>query len=279
MRTLRGLGAGLADIRRTLDGGSTLRDLLVEHLSRVDGQERDVRARRAVLRALVAEDDPEAQSGLFRALVGMSDAERESLVDDFWRDVSAGLPSHLAERLQPRPPRLHNEATAEQLQAWIELATLTRDDAFRRDVRAYFDDTYLTGPGPGMSTPEVQDFLHGAGSGLGEQLAAAHRSGLPATSEYARELAVRLVRETAAALGVPATGDLAERFAARYATLAQLRSDALSDPGYVATYGRYLALAQAVDPQFGAEDGDDATDPAELGEWLAAALRAASAEV
>ncbi|TDD00945.1 MerR family transcriptional regulator, partial [Nonomuraea deserti] len=87
VRTLRDLDAGLDDVRRLLDGETSLHDLLATHLELVERQERDLRARRAVLRTLVKQGGTAAQAALMHKLVSMPDEERERLVDDFWTEV------------------------------------------------------------------------------------------------------------------------------------------------------------------------------------------------
>ncbi|TLF68341.1 MerR family transcriptional regulator, partial [Nonomuraea sp. KC401] len=84
IRTLRDLDAALDDIRRLLGGETSLHDLLATHLELIERQERDLRARRAVLRTLVKQGGTAAQAALMHKLVSMSDEERERLVDDFW---------------------------------------------------------------------------------------------------------------------------------------------------------------------------------------------------
>ncbi|RVX40905.1 DNA-binding transcriptional MerR regulator [Nonomuraea polychroma] len=63
-RTLRELDTDLDEIRRLLEGGTTLHDLLATHLEIVERQERTLRARRAVLRAVAADG---GRDGLARA--------------------------------------------------------------------------------------------------------------------------------------------------------------------------------------------------------------------
>ncbi|MCC5037120.1 MerR family transcriptional regulator [Streptomyces sp. WAC 00631] len=53
VRTLRELDTGLDEIRRLLEGGTTLHALLTTHLGIVERRERILRARRAVLRTLI----------------------------------------------------------------------------------------------------------------------------------------------------------------------------------------------------------------------------------
>jgi DNA-binding transcriptional MerR regulator len=281
IRTLRDLGTGLDDIRRHLDGEMDLRDLLAEHLRLVERQDRDLRARRAVLRVLNKQDATAARAALMHRIVTMSDEEREHLVDDFWADVGADLPGDFVDRLATMRPRLPDDPTAAQLEAWIELADLVRDDGFRDAVRSCFRDTYAAPPGPRMTAGPVQDFIHTTGSEIMEGVLGAYRCGLPPDSAHARDLAARFARETADAVGVPATAELRERMAAGFLVMDEVHAQVRDDPQYDATHGRYLALVGAIngtppepDDPFG-PDGD----LARLGTWIAAALRASATPV
>ncbi|GAB2477935.1 MerR family transcriptional regulator [Promicromonospora xylanilytica] len=285
IRTMRELGTGLEQIRQVLAGEITLHYLLAEHLDVVERQERDLRARRAVLRALVRQQDPARRADLLGKLVSMPDAERERLVEDFWQEVSAGLTDADAARLGALRPRLPADPTAAQLEAWITLAGLLEDAAFRDATRSYLHETYATGPGAVLGTARVQDFITTAGQDVTPKLMAAHASGLSPDDPHARELAARLVHQTAAALGVELDDTLWERVASGYPHADRLLHESLQDPGYVATHGRYLSLvatvngepssdaelAAAVDPATAAQEAHLST----LGPWLAEAIRAA----
>ncbi|WP_433789108.1 MerR family transcriptional regulator [Actinoplanes sp. CA-252034] len=268
LRTLRDLGAGLDEIRRLMDGGTTLRYLLAEHLELVERQDRDLRARRSVLRALNRHDHPVQRAALMRRLVTMSDEDRERLVDDFWAEAGADLPEDFADRLGAMRPRLPEDPTAAQLDAWIELADLLRDEEFRAAVRDHLRDTYTGFPGSVMTSAPVQDFIHSAPAVM-ERILDAYRSGLPADAAYARELAGRLANETAAALGVDDSPQRRERLATAYLMLDGF-DDTGHDERYAATHGRYLALVAAVDASPPDRHAD--LDLGDLGRWLATAL-------
>ncbi len=270
IRTLRDLGTGLDEVRRLLGGETTLRTLLAEHLELVERQENELRARRAVLRALAGQDDPAARVVLMRELVSMSDEERERLIDDFWADVSTVVPDDFAARLSAMRPHLPDDPTATQLHAWIELAELVRDNDFRAAVRSYLHDTFAVGPAAQMTATPVQEFIHSTSQPLMKQIFAAFRSGLPADSSHARELAARLAHDAAAAVGSPMTVELRERMAAGFRLTSELHQQSLDDPEYDHGHGRYLALVAVIN---GTTHPDQDVDLAELSAWLSVALR------
>ncbi|MEV6347113.1 MerR family transcriptional regulator [Actinoplanes sp. NPDC051851] len=263
IRTLRDLGAGLDEIRRLLHGETTLHHLLAEHLELVERQEHALRARRAVLRALTRQQAPAARASLMHRLVTMSDEDRERLVDEFWAEAGAGLPDGFATR-----PRLPDDPTAAQLEAWIELAGLLRDGEFRAAVRTYLRDTYGSGPGAQLAAGPVQRFIHTDGSRLMEQIMAAHRCGLPPDSDHARALATRLVTAAGALTGRPDSTERRQRLAEGYRMLATLPQNPPS--GYDTTHGRYAALVMTIN----GTPRPETVDWAALGLWLATALTA-----
>ncbi|WP_049561753.1 MerR family transcriptional regulator [Nonomuraea sp. SBT364] len=275
IRTLRDLGAGLDDIRRLLDGATSLHELLAAHLELVERQERDLRARRVVLRTLVKQGGTATQAALMHGLVSMTDEERERLVDEFWNEVDEGLdvPPGFVERLRRMRPRLPEDPTAGQLEAWIELADLLRGEEFRGAVCSYLQDTYGTFPGRRLAAAPVWDFIHQEGAKAGEEIVEAYRSGLPADSPRARELAAALADASAAAFGTQATAQSRERLATAFLLVEELRrEDFREEARYDATYGRYLSLVARINeiPAGADEDG-----PA-LFAWIAEALRASA---
>ncbi|MEU4363103.1 MerR family transcriptional regulator [Promicromonospora sp. NPDC023987] len=285
IRTMRELGTGLEQIRRVLAGEATLHYVLAEHLDVVERQESDLRARRAVLRALVREQDPGRRIGLLGKLVAMPDAERERLVEGFWQEVSADLTADDAARLGSLRPRLPADPTAAQLEAWTTLADLVQDPAFRAATRSYLQETYATWPGAAIGAAPVQDLISSAGQDVVPKLMAAHAAGLSADDPHARGLAAQLVHQTAAALGASLDDELWERLAAGFPQVDRIAHESLHDPGYTATHGRYLALVATIN---GAAPPDAELEAASapgaagapghlstLGPWLSEAILAA----
>ncbi|MEU8380686.1 MerR family transcriptional regulator [Streptosporangium sp. NPDC048865] len=275
IRTLRDLDAGLDDIRHLLDGETSLHDLLATHLELVERQERHLRARRAVLRTLVKQGGTAAQVTLMHRLVSMSDEERERLVDDFWNEVGEDLdvPPGFVERLRVMRPRLPEDPTAAQLEAWIELADLVRGEEFRGAVRSYLRDTYGTFPGRRLAAAPVWDFIHEEGAQVGEEVLEAYRSGLPVDSPRAQELVVHMADATAGVFGGRATAESRDRLATAFLLVERIRrEDSHEEARYDATHGRYLSLVAVINgtPPATSEEG-----PAFFA-WIAAALRASA---
>ncbi|GAB3296704.1 MerR family transcriptional regulator [Parasphingorhabdus pacifica] len=137
VRTLRDLGAGLDEVRLVLGEETTLQQLARTHLELLEGRLRTLRARRAVLRAVVKQDSTTEELRLMHKIAGMSDEERNRLVDEFWNETTEGLnvnPEFIA-WMRSAKPQLPDDPSTEQLEAWIELAELVADPDFRERVR------------------------------------------------------------------------------------------------------------------------------------------------
>jgi DNA-binding transcriptional MerR regulator len=198
VRTLRDLGAGLDDIRRVLAAETTLHDLAVTHLRLVEDQLRQFRARRAVLRTIVRQHTTTEQVSLMHKLVSMSDDDRDRLITQFWNFVTDGLDVHpsYVEGLHSRRPHLPEEPSAEQLEAWIELAEIVQDEEFRTTLRNFFHRTFGSERGKLMATPEMMARTE-RHRRLQLEAMAAQQASVPADSPQARDIAERVAADAA----------------------------------------------------------------------------------
>ena len=279
VRTLRELDTDLREIRRLLSGDTTLHGLLVTHLEVVERQERTLRSRRAVLRALIREGGEAERVDLMHQLVTMTDEERERTIDDFWNDVAEGLdvPDGFVDRLRAMRPVLPEEPTAAQLEAWITLADLVSDQEFRDAVRVHLRETYAAPEARTIATEPFQDFIHDSGTPLMEDLLAAHRAGESPRSARAEATVTRFMEAAVALSGERLTPEVRDRMADGFRRIPDLvrrmaEEDAVSEePGYDGTHGRYLSLVAVINGV--PEDHDD--DPA-VYVWIADAMSAAA---
>ncbi|MBE1495974.1 DNA-binding transcriptional MerR regulator [Amycolatopsis lexingtonensis] len=271
VRTLRDLGAGLDDIRRVLAEESTLRELAVRHLRLVEDQLRQFHARRAVLRTIVRQHTTTEQVSLMHKLVSMSDDDRDRLISRFWDFVTDGVDVHpgYLELLRSRRPHLPEEPSTEQLEAWIELAEIVRDDQFRTELRTYFHRAFGTEQGKLMATPEMLARAERQRA-LYLEAQAAQQAGVPADSPQARDIAERMAADSAGFVAAM-TGDhdiaKARRTMAGFdrTRSAQMRARLTGTNLMV----RYSTLVATI-------NGTPKPDPdktAAVQEWMAAALR------
>jgi DNA-binding transcriptional MerR regulator len=156
VRTLRDLGVDLPTVRRVLAREATLPEVAAAHAEALDVQIRTLRLRRAVLGAVAARGATHQEMDLMRPpvthqppfeearsaalmmkIARMSDAERKRLIEDFVESAFGGVDAdpELVDLVRAATPDLPDDATADQVEAWIELAELTQDPDFRTSVR------------------------------------------------------------------------------------------------------------------------------------------------
>jgi DNA-binding transcriptional MerR regulator len=134
--TLRELGLSLANVRRVLDGQETAADVAAVHLQALDAQIRTLRLHRAVLASVVKRAADSGEMSTLNKLASLSAAERRQIIDEFTAEVFHGLdPSPARSPRWAAGPELPDDPSAEQVEAWIELAELATDAAFRAQMR------------------------------------------------------------------------------------------------------------------------------------------------
>ena len=134
--TLRGLGVSLANVRRVLDGQVTAAEVAAIHLEALDTEIRTLRLRRAVVAAVVKRSADGQEMGMINKLARLSAAERRQIIDDFTAEVFRGLdPSPARFARWAAAPDLPDDPSAEQVEAWVDLAELVADRGFREQVR------------------------------------------------------------------------------------------------------------------------------------------------
>jgi DNA-binding transcriptional MerR regulator len=138
VRTLRDLGLDLASIRRIADGEATVADIAAKHAEALAVEIRLLQSRKAVLTAIAERGSTTEETRLVHQLARLSEAERRRLVDDFLAETLGDRPD-LAGVARTLTPELPADPSPGQLDAWIELAGLTRDADFRAAVRRLAD--------------------------------------------------------------------------------------------------------------------------------------------
>lgn len=135
--TLRELGLSLAEVRRVLDGAVTVAEVAAVHVAAMDAQIRALRLRRAVLATVAKRQSTTEEMRLMNQLARLSAQERRQIIDDFIAEVFAGLEPDpgLAAAMRRTTPELPDDPSAEQVDAWVELAELVQDPGFRQRIR------------------------------------------------------------------------------------------------------------------------------------------------
>lgn len=274
VRTLRELGASLADIRQLLVDEMTLHDLATAHLALVEGQMRRLRARQAVLRTIVKQGrNATDQVSLMHKLVSMADDERCRLIEEFWDEVTDGLEVRpaLVERLRNRRPNLPEEPSTEQLEAWIELADIVQDADFRGSVRRFLHDTFSTERARMMSSPLMVEQQEKQ-QAIFLEAQAAQQAGVSSDSAQAQGLAERFVASIALTAGGQDSAELRRRMAA-YEASAEAKRAPEPVARYGALFGRYLTLVSTINGKTeGERERDKAANVAAVN-WLMEAVK------
>jgi len=135
--TLRELGLGLDDVQRVLDQETSLAAVAAAHVRALDVQIRTLRLRRAVLATVAARKADTEELTLMHRLAKLSADERRRIIEEFVDEIFTGLDAdpELRSRMRSTTPDLPEDPTAEQVEAWVELAELVRDRAFREHMR------------------------------------------------------------------------------------------------------------------------------------------------
>ena len=187
--TLRDLGIGLDDIRAVLGGSKSVAELAQVHAAALDAEIRVLRLRRAVLRVLAARGcSTTEEAKLVNDLARLSARERQQVIDDFVDATFAGInpddpTMQIAKGMRKMPATLPDDPSAEQVDAWLELAGLVGDEGFQRRMR----EIALAGSAP---SAEYRDYEN---LGLNEELVQAAAKGIDPASPEGREIFGHLV--------------------------------------------------------------------------------------
>ena len=279
VRTLRELDTDLQQIRRLLEGETTLHELLTTHLALVQNQERTFRARRAVLHTLIEQGGTTARADLMHKLLSMTDEEREQTIDDFWNEIAHGLdvPEGFVDRLRQLRPRLPEEPTLDQLQAWIELGDLVGNPLFREEVRTgLYLDHGLNEAGRKMAAPPIQELIHDVGPAIFKKVLDLYHAGEDPRSTNVQQVIVHMLEVISQYTDQRTSPQSRDRMAQSYRRLSDLiRQDqeqgSTPQHAHQDAFTRYRDLVQRINGQ---QDQDEIVDePAHL-LWMADAISA-----
>ncbi|OKK22877.1 MerR family transcriptional regulator [Streptomyces sp. CB00455] len=137
LRTLRELGMDLATIQRVLDRELSVAEVAAAHADAVDVQIRVLQLRRSVLRVVAERGSSPEETKLMHRLTQLSGEERRRLIDDFIDGTFGTMdddPAAVAV-VRAATPDLPDDASGEQVAAWVELAELVGDEDFRARMR------------------------------------------------------------------------------------------------------------------------------------------------
>ncbi|MFG3555526.1 MerR family transcriptional regulator [Micromonospora sp. NPDC047557] len=249
VRTLRDLGVDLASIRRVVDREVPLHEVAAAHAEALAVQIRVLRLRQAVLTVAARREAGPSEVDDLHRLAQLTAHERGQLVDDFLDSVFTGDPPTYPGVLVSMTPDLPDDPTAEQVQAWVELADLCRDPAFRASMRRLARQHAVDNDVPGLPRPDAVAMVR---DGVANALAA----GLDPTGPEAEPVVAAVTDRYARLYGLPDDADLRQRLLDRLVLANDPRRD------------RYLDLLSVINGW----SGGGAVAPAV--DWFIRALRA-----
>jgi len=201
VRTLRELGLDLATIGRVLAREADLPAVITAHADALGTQIRVLRVQHAALRALARRGTTAEGIERMSRLAQATADERRRLVTDFLDSIFEGVnvsPDFEA-RMRSAMPELPDEPTDEQVDAWLELADLLRDQDFRERLRSMSRRTFGTGEQP-APRPTGAESMRTAQL-VADRAGAARAAGVAPASPGADATHDLLVAEFAAAAG------------------------------------------------------------------------------
>jgi DNA-binding transcriptional MerR regulator len=138
IRTLRDAGVGLESIGRVLRNDMKLEEALSLRLRAVEAHIASLQRVAAALRAAIRPRTSETNLRRLAMVTKLSNDERRRVIEAFYAKAMGGLPvAHdgLKDMVDVSVPTLPEDATPEQLDAWVELATILDEESFVASVR------------------------------------------------------------------------------------------------------------------------------------------------
>ncbi|HLT10155.1 MAG TPA: MerR family transcriptional regulator [Micromonosporaceae bacterium] len=204
VRTLRELGLDLATIRRVLEKEDDLPAVAAAHAEALGAQIRLLRLQRAALRNLARRPHTPHEVERMSRLAQATADERRRLMNEFLDSIFAGVAvsAEFESKMRAGMPELPDDPSDEQVDAWLELADLIRDQDFRDRLRAMSLASFGTADGPAkpLATPTGQEAARTAEL-VTERASAAREAGIDPASPAADPIVNDLVAAFADSVG------------------------------------------------------------------------------
>jgi len=171
VRTLRELGLGLGSIRQVLERDVELTAVAAAHADAIGAQIRLLRIQRAALRTLARRQHTPEEVERMTRLAQATAEERHRLINEFIDSIFEGRSSGIEAGMRRAMPDLPDEPSDEQVDAWLELAALVRDEDFRERLRAMGRQSNQAEPAAPSSLDETAEGIESneraEGAGVG----------------------------------------------------------------------------------------------------------------
>ena len=138
IRVLREVDVDLATIRSILEGRRELAGVVATHVDVIDARIALLRFQRSVLRAVASVKEPTTQElQIMYDLANLTADQRRQIISELVDETFAGLDDAgpVADKMRDATPDLPHDPSPEQVAAWVELAQLVQDPAFRTRAR------------------------------------------------------------------------------------------------------------------------------------------------
>jgi DNA-binding transcriptional MerR regulator len=148
VRSLREAGVGLGAIRAVLRRDMTLTEALQLRLAAVEAHITSLRHVAAALRAALRSEPTEQDIRRLCAVTRLSNEERKAVIERFYEKVAEGIPidkEWMRSMIEASAPKLPDDPTPAQLDAWIELAEIVSDPKFVESLRANAKEVWKPG--------------------------------------------------------------------------------------------------------------------------------------
>jgi DNA-binding transcriptional MerR regulator len=138
VRTLREAGLGIDSIQRVLRRETSLADALRFRLAAVEAHIASLQRIGAALRAALRSEPDEDDVRRICAVTRLSNEERKAVIEGFYDRLSEGIPMDEGWKrrmIEASTPKLAEDPTPAQLDAWVELAEMVSDPKFVENLR------------------------------------------------------------------------------------------------------------------------------------------------
>lgn len=197
VRTLREAGLSLDAIGRVLRREQSLTTVLQARLAAIEAHVTSLRNVASALRAALRDGEPtEADLRRLVTVTQLTYAERKAQITRFYDRVSEGIPMDdewKARMVDALTPKLPEQPSPAQLDAWIEMSELLADPDFIVSMRELSRASWT----PGFDSVAYQRAANEAALAAREALAAGHTP----DSERARAILEQLLQASADARG------------------------------------------------------------------------------
>jgi len=212
IRTLREAGIGLEGIGKVLRRDMKLEEALRLRLGAIESHITSLQRVACALRAAIRSGASESDLRRISMVTRLSNEERKKVVEGFFTKVMEGWPESqqwVRGMVEASTPDLPDDATSEQLDAWVELATMLEDPTFVTSMRTQASDFW--------SKTVDQEAMRRAQSEAARAAAEARAHGVDPTSPEAGGICRSFIAAMAAAAGQQADEAAArERMRALY---------------------------------------------------------------